>query len=147
MGTLDDFWGAFEISGVALVDMRVWRWMYAHPEASPAELREATLGIARDVWNQYFAPVLGQRDVVLLAVYSHMISSGLYLPDYPIGHMIALQIKEQVRRTGDLGGEFERMTRQGRLTPDLWMQRATGAPVGPASLLAATERALGVVKP
>jgi len=145
-GTLDDFWGAFEISGVALVDMRVWRWMYAHPEASAAELREATLGIAREVWNQYFAPVLGQRDVVLLAVYSHMIASGLYLPDYPIGHMIALQIKEQVRRTGDLGGEFERMTRQGRLTPDLWMQRATGAPVGPAALLAATERALAVVE-
>jgi hypothetical protein len=79
---------------------------------------------------------------VLLAIYSHMIDAGLYLPDYPIGHMIALQIKEQVRRTGDLGGEFERMSRQGRVTPDLWMQRATGAPVGPKALLAATERAL-----
>jgi hypothetical protein len=51
-----------------------------------------------------------------------------------------------VRRKGDLGGEFERMTRQGRLTPDLWMQRATGAPVGPAALLAATERALRTVQ-
>jgi hypothetical protein len=145
LGTLDDFWGTYEIGGVALVDMRVWRWMYQHPEATPAELREATLGIARDVWNEYFAPVFGQRDVVLLAIYSHMISSGLYLPDYPIGSMIALQIKEQVRKTGDLGGEFERMTKQGRLTPDLWMERATGAPVGPAALLAATERALEVV--
>jgi len=146
LGTLDDLWGAFEISGVALVDMRVWRWMYAHPAASPAELREATLAIARDVWNQYFAKVFGRRDVVLLAIYSHMIDAGLYLPDYPIGHMIALQIKEQIRRAGDLGGEFERMTRQGRLTPDLWMQRATGAPVGPAALLAATQRALATVQ-
>jgi hypothetical protein len=145
-GVLDDFWGALEISGVALVDMRVWRWMYAHPEATPAELREATLQIARDVWNEYFAKVFGRRDVVLLAVYSHMISSGLYLPDYPIGVMIALQIKQQVRREGDLGGEFERMSRQGRLTPDLWMERATGAPVGPAALLAATEEALAIVK-
>ena len=145
-GVLDDFWGALEISGVALVDMRVWRWMYAHPEATPAELREATLQIARDVWNEYFAKVFGRRDVVLLAVYSHMISSGLYLPDYPIGVMIALQIKQQVRRKGDLGGEFERMTRQGRLTPDLWMERATGAPVGPAALLAATEEALRTVQ-
>lgn len=142
LGTLDDFWGAFEISGVALVDMRVWRWMYAHPQATPAELREATLQIARDVWNQYFAEVFGRRDVVLLAIYSHMVSNGLYLPDYPIGHMIAHQIKEQVRRTGDLGAEFERMSRQGRLTPDLWMQRATGAPVGPAALLTAAEKAL-----
>ncbi len=122
--------------------MRVWRWMYAHPQATPAQLREATLAIAREVWNQYFAKVLGRRDVVLLAIYSHMIDAGLYLPDYPIGHMIALQIKEQVRRTGDLGSEFERMSRQGRVTPDLWMQRATGAPVGPEALLAATERAL-----
>ena len=146
LGTLDDLWGAFEISGVALVDMRVWRWMYAHPAASPAELREATLAIARDVWNQYFAKVFGRRDVVLLAIYSHMIDAGLYLPDYPIGHMIALQIKEQIRRAGDLGDEFERMTRQGRLTPDLWMQRATGAPVGPAALLAATQRALATVQ-
>ena len=146
LGTLDDFWGAYEISGVALVDMRVWRWMYAHPAATPAELREATLKIARDVWNEFYAKVFGSRDVVLLAVYSHMISNGLYLPDYPIGHLIALQIKEQVRRTGDLGGEFERMTRQGRLTPDLWMQRATGAPVGPAALLAAAERALATVQ-
>lgn len=71
-----------------------------------------------------------------------MISNGLYLPDYPIGHMIAHQIKEQVRRTGNLGAEFERMSRQGRLTPDLWMQRATGAPVGPGALLAATGEAL-----
>jgi hypothetical protein len=34
------------------------------------------------------------------------------------------------------------MTSQGRLTPDLWMQKATGAPVGPDALLAAAERAL-----
>ncbi len=142
LGTLDDFWGAFEISGVALVDMRVWRWMYAHPQATPAELREATLQIARDVWNQYFAAPFGRKDVVLLGIYSHMISNGLYLPDYPIGHMIAHQIKEQVRRTGNLGAEFERMSRQGRLTPDLWMQRATGAPVGPAALLKAAEESL-----
>jgi oligoendopeptidase F len=121
-------------------------WLYDHPEATPAELREATLQIARDVWNEHFAEVFGRRDVVLLAVYSHMISSGLYLPDYPIGVMIAQQIKQQVRRKGDLGGEFERMSRQGRLTPDLWMERATGAPVGPAALLAATEEALATVK-
>jgi hypothetical protein len=142
LGTLDDFWGAFEISGVALVDMRVWRWMYANPEATPAELREATLQIARRTWNEFFAPVFGRKDVVLLGIYSHMINRGLYLPNYPLGLMIAHQIKEQVRRTGDLGTEFERMSRQGRLTPDLWMQRATGAPVGPGALLAAAETAL-----
>ena len=139
---LDDFWGAYEIGGVALVDMRVWRWMYAHPDATPAELRDATLGIAREVWNRFYAPVFGRRDVVLLGIYSHMIDSMLYLPDYPVGAMIARQVEQQIARSGNLGGEFERMTSQGRLTPDLWMKKATGAPVGPEALLQAAERAL-----
>jgi hypothetical protein len=30
----------------------------------------------------------------------------------------------------------------GRITPDLWMQRATGKPVGPEALLEATKQAL-----
>jgi hypothetical protein len=146
LAALDDFWGAYEIGGVALVDMRVWRWMYAHADATPAQLREATLGLAREVWNEYYAPVFGRRDVVLLGIYSHMINSMLYLPDYPVGAMIARQVEQQIARSGDLGGEFERMTRQGRLTPDLWMKRATGAAVGPAALLEAAERALAQVR-
>jgi len=81
--------------------------------------------------------------VVLLAVYSHMIDSFLYLPDYPIGHMIAFQIEEQMRKAGNIGSEFERMATMGRVAPDLWMKNATGAPVGPAALLAAARRALG----
>ncbi|HYP54434.1 MAG TPA: hypothetical protein VEQ42_12875, partial [Pyrinomonadaceae bacterium] len=91
LSTLNDFWGTYEIAGVALVDMAVWRWMYEHPEATPAQLKEATLQIAKDVWNRYYAPVFNRRDVVLLGVYSHMIDSFLYLPDYPIGHLIAHQ--------------------------------------------------------
>lgn len=144
--TLDDFWGTFEIAGVALVDMAVWHWMYDHPDATPAELKAATLQIARDVWNRYYAPVFGQRDVVLLGVYSHMIHSLLYLPDYPIGGLIAHQIEEQVRRTGDVAAEIERMSRIGNISPDLWMQEATGAPVGAGALLAATERALDALQ-
>jgi hypothetical protein len=143
--TLGDFWQAYEIGGVALVDMAVWRWMYEHPEATPAELKQATLRISRDVWNRYFAPHFGVKDVVLLGVYSHMIHSFLYLPDYPIGRMIALQIEQQMGRAGSVGPEFERMALIGRVAPDLWMQQATGAPVGPEALLAAAERALATV--
>jgi oligoendopeptidase F len=140
--TLDDFWGTYEIAGVALVDMAVWHWMYQHPDATPAELKAATLQIARDVWNAYYAPVFGMRDVPLLGIYSHMIHSQLYLPDYPIGGLIAHQIEEQVRKTGEVAAEIERMSRIGDISPDLWMQQATGAPVGAEALLAATERAL-----
>jgi hypothetical protein len=140
--TLNDFWGTYEIAGVALVDMAVWHWMYGHPEATPEELRTATLEIAKDKWNRFFASVFGKKDVVLLAVYSHMIDSFLYLPDYPIGHLIAFQIEEQVKKTGTIGPEFERMAKMGRVTPDLWMERATSKPVGAEALLSATEEAL-----
>ncbi len=140
---LNDFWQAFEMAGVSLVDMGVWHWMYANPEATPGELKAATLRIARDIWNRYYAPVFGVEDVVLLGIYSHMIHSFLYLPDYPIGRLIAHQIEEQVRKTGDVAAEVERMSRIGGISPDLWMIEATGAPVGAAAMLAATERALG----
>jgi hypothetical protein len=139
---LNDLWMTYEIAGVALVDIAVWRWMYAHPQATPAELREATVGIARDVWNRHYAPVFGVRDVPLLAVYSHMINSFLYLPDYPIGHLIAAQVEEKVAGAPALGPEFERMASFGAVTPDLWMRHATGEPVSTRALLAAAERAL-----
>ncbi len=143
--TLDDFWGTYEISGVALVDMRVWHWMYDHPNATPAELKEATIQISKDVWNKYYATVFGRRDVVLLGIYSHMIDSFLYLPDYPIGHMIAFQIEEQMEKAGNIGSEFERMATLGSVIPDLWMKKATGAPVGPEALLTETTKALAEV--
>ncbi len=144
--TLNDFWGTYEIAGVALVDMAVWHWMYDHPRATPAELREATVQIARDTWNQYYAPVFKRRDVLLLGVYSHMIDYFLYLPDYPIGHLIAFQIEEQMKKKGRIGPEFERMASFGSVAPDLWMVHATGKPVGPEALLAATEQALGEIR-
>ncbi len=144
--TLNDFWGTYEIAGVALVDMAVWHWMYDHPNATSAELKDATVQISKDVWNKYYTPVFGKRDVVLLGIYSHMIDSFLYLPDYPIGHMIAFQIEEQMDKAGSIGPEFERMATVGSVIPDLWMKKATGAPVGPEALLAATRKALTEVK-
>jgi len=142
---LFDFWMTYEISGTALVDMQVWHWMYDHPAATPAQLKDATLRIAKEVWNQYYAPVFKKRDVVLLAVYSHMIEAPLYLPDYPIGHLIAFQIGEQMDKAGNIGSEFERMATLGGIAPDLWMMKATGKPVGPEALLTATRQALSEV--
>lgn len=143
---LNDFWATYEIAGVALVDMEVWHWMYDHPNATPTQLKEATVRIAKDIWNTYYAPVFNRRDVVLLGIYSHMIHSFLYLPDYPLGHLIAHQIEEHVEKAGNLGREFERMATSGRVTPDLWMTNATGMPVSADALLAATQRALSVMR-
>jgi hypothetical protein len=144
--TLNDFWGTYEIAGVALVDMGTWHWMYDHPDATPEQLKNAVVQISKDIWNKYYAPVFHQRDVVLLGVYAHMVNNFLYLPNYPIGHLIAFQIEEQIEKTGNLGAEFERMARYGSLPPDQWMKHATGAPVGASALLHATEKALEVVK-
>jgi hypothetical protein len=127
-------WNTYEIAGVSLVDMGVWNWLYRHPEGTPAELREATLAIARDVWNRYFAPVFGVRDSEILAIYSHMIVYGLYLPDYAIGHILAFQIAQRLWE-GDFGAEVERITRQGRLTPDAWIRGAVGGPISADALL------------
>lgn len=140
--TLNDFWNTYEISGVALVDMDVWHWMYDHPSASPEQLRDATVQIAKNIWNQYYASIFGKKDVVLLGVYSHMIDSFMYLPDYPIGHLIAFQVEQQMKKVGAIGPEFERMATMGHVTPDMWMIHATGKPVGAEALLTATGQAL-----
>jgi hypothetical protein len=142
---LNHFWGTWEIAGVALVEIQLWKWMYEHPEAKPAEVREAALRIARDLWNRYYAPVLGSKDNVLLGIYSHMLSTPLYLYNYPIGHLVAAQLEEHLAKMGraKLGTEFSRMCRMGLVTPDLWMENATGAPLGTAALFRATEKALG----
>ncbi len=138
---LNDFWATWEISGAALVDLAVWRWLYAHPDATAAQLREATLDIARGLWNRYYAPVLGGKDSVLLAIYSHMVSDFLYLPYYPLGHLIAFQLEDKLKGPTS-GTQFERAASFGRVTPDLWMVHATGAPVTAEPLFRATAEAL-----
>jgi len=139
---LNEFWQTWEIAGVALVDIAMWHWMYAHPEATPAQLRAAVEQIARDTWNRYYQPVLGSPDSVLLGIYSHMVTNPIYLCDYPLGHLIAFQIEEHLATKGPLGKEFERMTRHGAVTPDQWMVHATGAPISAEPLLRATQAAL-----
>ncbi|HEV2719427.1 MAG TPA: hypothetical protein VG323_05380 [Thermoanaerobaculia bacterium] len=140
--TLADFWDTYEKCGISLVDTEMWHWMYDHPNATAPELNAAVVQIAKDIWNRYYAPIFKKRDVTLLAVYAHMVDGRLYLPDYALGHMIAFQIEEQMERAKSIGPEFERMSRFGSVTPDLWMRNAAGAPVGPEALLKATEAAL-----
>ena len=122
----DQFWGMYEIMGVSLVDMHVWQWLYAHPEATAADLREATLSIAADIWNKYYEPVLGEKDCILLAIYSHMVNSPMYLPNYPIGHIVQFQLEEALANTtpAQWADNYEKWYRLGRLTPNQWMKEA-----------------------
>ena len=141
--TLDIFWGLYEIMGVSLVDMRVWQWLYAHPQATAAELRDATITIAKDVWNKYYQPVLGEKDSPILAVYSHMVNSPMYLPYYPLGHIVEFQLEEHLAKFTDkkaFADELMRIYKLGRLTPNHWMQQAVGASVSTDPILNAVDR-------
>jgi len=139
--TLDRFWAAFEIAGVALLDTELWHWMYDHPQATAADLRQATVEHATRLWNRYYAPVLGVKDQVLPAIYSHIIAYGLYTPDYPLGKLITFQV-EQHMQGKKLGPQMERMCRLGRLAPDVWMQQAVGSDLSEKPLVQAVETAL-----
>jgi oligoendopeptidase F len=143
--TLDSFWNAYEIMGVALLDMKAWHWLYDNPQATAEELKKAVLAAAREIWNAYYAGIFGIRDQAILAVYSHMIDSTLYLPDYAIGHVIQLQIEEYLRDK-TVGPEIERMLSAGNIPPQFWMKNAVGSEISVEPMLKAVERALKIVK-
>jgi len=145
MLNLDVFWGSYEIMGVSLVDMRVWEWLYANPEATPGQLKEAVIRIAKEVWNQYYAPVFGSQDEPILAVYSHMISNPLYLSNYPLGHLIELQI-EQYLEGRDFAAEIIRMFSQGSIIPQAWMKEAVGTELSIQPTLEAASEAVKEVR-
>lgn len=144
MNALANFWSCYEIMGVSLVDMNVWKWMYANPDATPAQLKEAVITIAKDVWNKYYAPVFGKQDEPILAVYSHMISNPLYLSNYPLGHVIDFQI-EQYIADKNFADEVIRMYQLGSIIPQQWMKQAVGQPLSIQPTLEATTKALEVV--
>ena len=139
--TLDIFWGCYEIMGVSLVDMYSWHWLYAHPNATVAELKEQVTAIAQQVWNKYYAPILGEKDSPILAIYSHMIDSPLYLPNYPYGHIIEFQLEQQLKGKV-VADEIQRIYPVGRLTPQNWMRHAVGSEVSTQPLLEAAAEAI-----
>ena len=141
----DMLWGMYEIMGVSLVDMRMWQWLYAHPEASAADLREAVIAIASKVWNEYYAPVLGEKDSPLLGIYSHMVGYALYLPAYPIGNLVQYQLEEHLatcKTAQEWAKEYTRIYQQGCLTPDAWMRGAVGNPMSVEPILKAVREQL-----
>jgi hypothetical protein len=142
---LDNFWMSYEIMGVSLLDMKVWTWMYAHPDATPAQLKETVISIAKEVWNKYYAEVLGVKDCPILAIYSHMIDSPLYLPNYPIGHLIDFQL-DQWFKGKNFGDETIRIYSAGKLIPQEWMKHAVGSEISTKPMIEAADAALKVVK-
>ena len=143
--TLDIFWGCYEIMGVSLVEIKTWKWLYENPNASADDLKNTILKNAKDIWNQYFAEFLGEKDSPILAIYSHMIEYPLYLSNYPYGHIVEFQLEKHFGETTP-GNEILRMYPAGRLTPDYWMKNAVGEAVSVKPMLEATLKAVNILK-
>ena len=124
---------ACQIAGPALLELHVWRWLYANPEADAESLRSHVLKTASDLWAAYFEPYLGPDDYGTLAAYQHMIGYPLYLADYALGHIISHQIRRHVQHR-DLSSETHRICSIGAITPDAWMRRAVGTGIDAAAL-------------
>ena len=142
---LDMIWGMYEIMGVSLVDMAMWEWLYANPKATAAQLREAVIAIAGNIWNKYYAPLLGEPDCPLLGIYSHMVGYALYLPAYPIGNIVQFQLEEHLTKCqtpAEFAQEYSRIYQQGKLTPDAWMRGAVGEAMSIEPILNAVRKAL-----
>lgn len=139
--TLDAGWSLMEIMGVSMVEMKVWKWLYDNPEATPAQLRDQTVNVAIEVWNRYFAPVMGVSDSPLLAIYSHMVNGPLYLQNYAYGQIIQFQIEDHLKGR-DFSDEIDRMYSLGCLTPQHWMSQAAGVKISAQPVLRALDEAL-----
>jgi len=138
---LDDFWSCYEIMGVALLDIAIWEWMYEHPNATAAELKAAVIAKSKEIWNTYYAEIMGGKDETILAIYSHMIDNPLYLSNYPIGHIISFQVEGQMKGKS-MADEMQRMYIQGRIIPQQWMHNSVGASISSEPLLKAVGKAL-----
>jgi hypothetical protein len=127
--------------GVALVDIKVWEWLYSYPNANKNELKLKTEEIAKEIWNQYYAPVFEIKDQTILGIYSHMIDYPLYLSNYPMGHLIEFQLEDYLKGR-NFATEAERIFTLGRLTPKYWMLEAVGKELSVEPLLKAVSETL-----
>jgi hypothetical protein len=145
LAAIDNFWMSYEIMGVSLLDMNVWKWLYENPTATKEQLKETVVKTAIEIWNQYYAPVFGVKDSPILAIYSHMIDNPLYLSNYPVGHLIDFQL-DQFMKGKNFADEALRIYSTGRIIPQLWMKNAVGSEISIQPLLSATDEALKIVR-
>ena len=144
LNTLDTGWSLMEIMGVGMVDMKIWKWLYAHPESTASELKFAVQSISKEVWNTYFAPVFGIKDQLILGIYSHMVSNPLYLAAYSYGQIIEFQLEDHLNAM-NFANEIDRIYQQGKLIPLRWMEGAVGSKISVQPILNKLDKALNSV--
>lgn len=142
MLALASLWYLVDLGGQSLTDIETWKWMYANPAATPAELQSAVLKISGDIWNQYYAPVFGGiRDQHILSVYNHFITGSLYLYNYFLGNVIMFQLYDKYM-PDNLAGGLQRACSVGKTLPELWMLNAVNKGISLDPLLETAGKAV-----
>jgi hypothetical protein len=94
--TLDDFWSTFEMAGVSLVDMGGLALDVCQPEADAGTAEGGDPADRPRCVEPLFRPVFGARDVDAAGhLFAHDPVQFLYLPDYPIGFLIATRSRSR----------------------------------------------------
>ena len=70
-----------------------------------------------------------------------MIEVPLYLPNYAYGQIIEFQIEDYIKDK-KFADEVDRIFKQGKLTPQQWMNGATGTKISVQPILDALDKAL-----
>jgi hypothetical protein len=139
--TLVRFWEPFEIAGPSLMEIRLFRWLYENENASAAKIQRMARSIGDEIWRRYYAPIFGDDGHGLMSVYSHVIWGDFYLAEYPVGYVIAYQVRKHLEGK-KLSDETERMCGIGSIYPESWMKEAVGAEISVRPLLDDTAEAL-----
>ena len=139
--TIESMLAGCQMAGPALLELRAWQWLYDHPDATAEQLRDAVLRIAADIWSEFFRPYFGPDPYYLPAAYQHMIGYPLYLANYVLSDIALQQMRAYVLGK-DVASELKRWYAIGRLTPDVWMERAVGAPLSVEPFLRKTGQVL-----
>lgn len=142
MLSLAAMWYLLEMGGQSLVEIESWKWLYANPTATPAEVRVGIMGIAEGVWNEYFADIFGGvRDRHILSIYNHYVTGDLYLYNYFASNVIMYQLHSAFDGPG-LAANLKKTCFEGTTSTERWMENALGNGISADELLAAAARAV-----
>ena len=73
----------------ALHEIKVWHWLYDHPDATVDELKKATINLAGE-YGMNILLKFWDEDIPIFAIYNHFISGALYLHSYPLGNILVM---------------------------------------------------------
>jgi hypothetical protein len=142
MLALAALWYMVDLGGQSLTEIETWKWMYAHPKATPEELQIAVHDISGEIWNKYYSPVFGGlKDQHILSIYNHFITGSLYLYNYFLGDAIMFQLYDEFM-PGNLAGGLKKACTEGLTLPELWMEHASGKTLSTEPLLRTAREAL-----